>query len=76
MTTDYSDHYTCDEEWLDGRVDCDPPEPGKIWLTIREDGEEIAIIVLRTDARSRGITSRSRQQGGSASRQRGESSPR
>lgn len=28
----------------------DPPEPGKEWLTIQEDGEEYAIIVLRTNA--------------------------
>lgn len=30
--------------------DVDPTEPGKEWLTIEEDGEEYAVIVLRTDA--------------------------
>lgn len=35
--------------WETG-YDVSPPEPGKEWLTITEDGEEYAIIVLRTDA--------------------------
>lgn len=30
--------------------DVTPPEPGKEWLTIYEDGEEYAVIVLRTAA--------------------------
>jgi len=30
--------------------DVTPKEPGKEWLTITEDDEEIAVIVLRTDA--------------------------
>lgn len=34
--------------WNEGS-DVDPPEPGKEWLTITEDGEEYAVIVLRTD---------------------------
>ena len=48
MSTDYSDHYS----WYgwDSGEDLAPPEPGKQWLTITEDGEEHAIIVLRTDA--------------------------
>ena len=42
--------YACDEYWSDGATDCEPPEPNKLWLTITEDGEEYAIIVLRKDA--------------------------
>lgn len=30
--------------------ECTPEEPGKEWLEILMDGEEYAIIVLRTDA--------------------------
>lgn len=33
--------------WFDGRSDCEPPEPGKFWIEIQEDMEEIAIIVWR-----------------------------
>lgn len=34
--------------WSDGADDCDPPEPGKFWLTIHDsDGDEVAIIVNR-----------------------------
>lgn len=33
--------------WLNGEEDCDPPEPGKFWLSITEDGDELAIIVHR-----------------------------
>jgi hypothetical protein len=36
--------------WHDGAVEVDPPEPGKEWLTVRENDEEYAVIVLRTDA--------------------------
>ena len=32
----------------DSGEDVEPPEPGKQWHTIYEDGEEYAIIVLRT----------------------------
>lgn len=46
MSRDYSDHYTF-SGWDEGH-ELDPPEPGKEWLTIYEDGEEYAIIVLRT----------------------------
>lgn len=35
--------------WREGD-ECDPEEPGKEWLTIEEDGEEYAVIVLRTGA--------------------------
>lgn len=36
--------------WFDGAGDCEPPEPGKTWLTIEyPDGEEMATIVQRTD---------------------------
>lgn len=42
--------YACDEEWSDGRYDCEPPEPQKLWLTITEEGEEYAVIILRKDA--------------------------
>lgn len=38
------------QTWSYGDEDCEPPEPGKAWLTILEDGEEYATIVLRTDA--------------------------
>jgi hypothetical protein len=48
VSTDYSDHYSW-HGW-DSGDDVDPPEPGKQWLTITEDGEEYAIIVLRTNA--------------------------
>ena len=34
--------------WDTGK-DVSPPEPGKEWLTITEDGDELAVIVLRTD---------------------------
>jgi hypothetical protein len=43
-----SDHYYW-SGWDTGG-DVTPPEPGKEWLTIYEDGEEMAVIVLRTDA--------------------------
>lgn len=46
MSQDYSDHYAV-EGWFDGAGDCEPPEPGKHWLTITEDGEEYAIVVVR-----------------------------
>ena len=33
--------------WSEG-ADCEPPEPGKRWLTIHDgDGEEFAVIVHR-----------------------------
>ena len=51
MSKDYSDHYNW-FGWDEGE-DLDPPEPGKQWLTITEDGEEYAIIVLRSDAEER-----------------------
>ena len=35
--------------WTSWDDECDPPEPGKEWLTICEDGEEYAVIVLRTN---------------------------
>jgi len=35
--------------WEEG-TDVYPEEPGKEWLTILDDGEEYAVIVLRTDA--------------------------
>lgn len=35
--------------WSRGEDDSYPPEPGKEWLTICDDGEEMAIIVLRRD---------------------------
>jgi len=47
MTMDYSDHYSW-SGWFEGS-DCEPPEPGKEWLEIEEDGEEYAVIVLRAD---------------------------
>lgn len=52
MSTDYSDHY----EWhgWDSGEDVVPPEPDKQWLTITEDGEEYAVIVLRTGSLERG----------------------
>ena len=35
----------------DSGDELDPPEPGKEWLTISDpDGEELAVIVLRTNA--------------------------
>lgn len=39
-------------DWFgwDNGDDLPIPEPNKQWLTITEDGEEYAIIVLRTDA--------------------------
>lgn len=46
MSRDYPDHYAV-EGWFDGEGDCEPPEPGKHWLTITEDGEEYAIVVVR-----------------------------
>lgn len=36
--------------WHRGEDDCEPTEPGKEWLTIHEHDEEMAMIVLRTDA--------------------------
>jgi hypothetical protein len=34
--------------WVGWDDECEPPEPGKRWLTIRDpDGEEFAIIVQR-----------------------------
>lgn len=33
--------------WEDGEDACDPPEPGKVWLTIADDGAELAVIVHR-----------------------------
>jgi len=41
-------------EWEDGE-EIDPPEPGKQWLTITEDGEEMAIIVHRHTGRNDGM---------------------
>jgi len=39
--------------WHDGADDCEPPEPGKFWLTICDPtGEEVAIIVHRGDITS------------------------
>jgi len=35
--------------WFDGSKDCEPPEPGKKWLTITEEGNEFCIIVVRVD---------------------------
>lgn len=38
-------------EWFDdgdGSTDCEPPEPGKRWLSIKCDGDEVAVIVNRT----------------------------
>ncbi len=33
---------------LNGADDCDPPEPGKLWMTIVDDNnEEICIVVHR-----------------------------
>ena len=52
MSKDYSDHYAC-RGWDFGE-DVEPPEPDKQWLTITEDDEEYAIVVLRTDALERG----------------------
>lgn len=49
MSRDYSNHYSY-EGWFHGISDIEPPEPGKEWLTISEDGEEYAVIVLRVDA--------------------------
>lgn len=49
MSRDYSDHYAVGS-WFDGEGDCDPPEPGKEWLTVEEDGEELCILVLRRAA--------------------------
>lgn len=46
MSRDYSDHYSW-HGWDSGE-DVDPPEPDKQWITITEDGEEYAVIVLRT----------------------------
>jgi len=48
MSKDYSDHYAW-HGWEVG-TDVSPEEPGKEWLVITDDGEEYAIIVLRTDA--------------------------
>lgn len=31
----------------DGAIECTPPEPGKLWLSIEADGEEIACVVHR-----------------------------
>lgn len=39
--------------WEDGD-EVDPPEPGKQWLTITEDGEEMAVIVHRHTGRNDG----------------------
>ncbi len=36
--------------WHDGATDCEPPEPGKEWLTITQYGEEYAVVVLGTAA--------------------------
>ena len=33
--------------WFDGESDCEPPEPGKYWLTILEHDEEFALVVHR-----------------------------
>ena len=40
-------------QWLgwDEGEEIDPPEPGKRWLTITEDGEEMAVIVHRVTGR-------------------------
>jgi hypothetical protein len=34
--------------WHGWEDECEPPEPGKEWITICENGEEIATIVHRT----------------------------
>jgi hypothetical protein len=39
--------------WEEGE-ELNPPEPGKRWLTITEDGEEMAIIVHRHTGRNDG----------------------
>lgn len=51
--------------WHDGETECEPPEPGKAWLSIgpvEDDGsvsEELAIIVSRsTDPRIRATKER------------------
>lgn len=36
--------------WYFGADDCDPPEPGKDWIAIEDEGEEMAVIVLRSGA--------------------------
>ena len=33
--------------WADGASDCEPPEPDREWITITEDGEELATIMHR-----------------------------
>lgn len=35
--------------WYNGQEDCDPPEPNTEWLAIEEEGEEIAVVILRTN---------------------------
>src|SRR5574342_1062676 len=35
--------------WFDGRADCEPSEPGKYWIEIRDDDyDEFCIIVHRS----------------------------
>jgi hypothetical protein len=37
--------------WYDGETDCEPPEPGKLWIEIHDDDwNEACIIVIRADA--------------------------
>jgi hypothetical protein len=33
--------------WYDGEDDCEPPEPGKRWLTVTLDDEEFCVVVQR-----------------------------
>ena len=40
--------------WFEGESDCDPPEPGKQWLEIYEDGEEMAVVVHRNTGHNDG----------------------
>jgi hypothetical protein len=38
------------EGWSNGATDCEPAEPGKYWVTVRDqDDDEICIIVHRGD---------------------------
>lgn len=39
--------------WYEGEGDCEPPEPGKQWLTIHDQDEEFCVIVLRRDLSSK-----------------------
>lgn len=35
------------EGWFEGASDCEPPEPGKQWLTVMDRDQEFCVIVLR-----------------------------